>query len=73
MAFAIHDVQFYAPHDPTTDKQKYVHCPYGLLRDAVPPDLRHKVLLTHTSHELPPEAVADGFRLLPGGTLLVVD
>lgn len=67
--FIIHDVQFY--NDGS--KGDHVHCPYAWLRDAVPPEHRHKVLLTHTAHDLPPEAVQDGFRLLKGGTLIMVD
>jgi ribonuclease BN (tRNA processing enzyme) len=65
----IHDVQFY--NDGT--KGDHVHCPYRLLRDAVPPEHRHKVWLTHTGHELPPEALADGFtKLFRNGTMIVL-
>ncbi len=67
----IHDVQFYQQKQGD-GPQSYVHCPYHVLRDAVPPEYRHKVLLTHTAHELPQEAVDDGFRLLRGGSLLLV-
>lgn len=64
----IHDVQFYSDGS----KNDHVHCPYHMLRDAVRPELRHKVLLTHTSHDLPPEAIADGFKLLRGGDVIVL-
>lgn len=67
----IHDVQFYA-EKVGNGPQHYVHCPYKELRDAVPPEHRHKVYLTHTAHDLPPEALADGFKLLRGGTLISV-
>lgn len=71
----IHDVQFYAPHnyEKGWHNQSYVHCPYAVLRDAVPPEHRHKVWLTHTGHELPPEVIADGFAgLFRQGELIVL-
>lgn len=68
----IHDVQFYANKSAVNGPQSYVHVPYKELRDAVPRELRHKVLLTHTGHDLPPEAVVEGFRLFRGGELLIV-
>ena len=65
----VHDVQFY--NDGS--RMDHVHCPYAWLRDAVPPEHRHKVWLTHTGHELPPEVKADGFAgLFRGGSLMVV-
>ena len=69
----IHDVQFYAEKQGD-GPQTYVHCPYKELRDAVPPEHRHKVYLTHTGHDLPPEAIADGFtKLFKHGDLLLAD
>lgn len=70
----VHDVQFYAPHNPAAAHQSYVHCPYTQLRDWTPPKHRHKVWLTHTGHTLPPEVKADGFAgLFRGGNLYILD
>jgi ribonuclease BN (tRNA processing enzyme) len=66
----IHDVQFY--NDGS--KNDHVHCPYAKLRDWTPPEQRHKVYLTHTGHDLPPEVAQDGFAgLFRGGMLAVID
>lgn len=68
--FVIHDVQFY--NDGS--KNDHVHCPYAVLRDALPLDQRKKVWLTHTGHDLPPEAKTDGFAgLFRQGRVLVLD
>jgi ribonuclease BN (tRNA processing enzyme) len=64
-----HDVQFY--DDGTSGDQS--HCPYAWLRDAVRPEDRHKVYLTHCGHKLPPEAIADGFHLFHGGDTIVIE
>lgn len=68
VALAIHDVQFYNDGSENT----HVHCPYGLLRDSVPPEHRHKVLLTHTDIDLPPHVVEDGFSLFRQGTFIAI-
>lgn len=60
--YCIHDVQFY----DNGNNGSHVHCPYKHLRDAVPADLRHKVLLTHYGATLPSEARVDGFGYLEG-------
>jgi len=64
----VHDVQFYN----NGSQWDHVHCPYGWLRHCVPAEKRGQVLLTHTSHALPEQAVQDGFRLLEGGSLIVL-
>ena len=61
--YCVHDVQFY----DNGNNGSHVHCPYKHLRDAVPADLRHKVLLTHYGATLSPEARVDGFGYLEGG------
>lgn len=50
-----HDVQTYNPGDGYE-----VHCPYQKLKDAVPLERRHKVVLCHTPFE--ERFLADGFR-----------
>ena len=66
----VHDVQFY--NDGSRGDQ--VHCPYVMLKNSVPFKQRHKVWLTHTGHDLPPEIEADGFAgLFKRGSLLVLE